>query len=837
MPFLMVKAGRSLNSSKSSNREGLDPSNRSTSEPAENDATFHPSVTNNYSSADSVMADNFSSDDQLGNLSVMEVDEDEGENINREQASIACDVKMSTDQATKINHRNHSRSPSHELQKNPQASSIHSDRTKKYRIPLMQDLKPQALCLTVQLSKKSFLPNPYPHEMKLRALDVKIDIYYNGELCTSCYVPERLRSDSSIAELTQRFGGRRVDRLLERPWIIVPSGQNANGTLREHRRGKGGDTGALQRWKAVSHILEGEAERGGRNKWGDLSVLGDYLKTLSMLEMPREVEDLQKGGGVRYGIIDVVLTAGHGKKDNPESGYLSEPARMRISELKKSRSETMLKAPKSPAVLQGDQSRATSTGKQRAKVFADAEIISSGFYSLAPRRQSSTLSTITLQKPSDVFSSAPQVVQKGVTFPAPSAPSTAPSAARRRQSGLGHVATACETPTLTPPIANRLATPQLGNLQPPRPSYRGSGPASSPALSNYSNEKDTVTPRSVWKDFLVNAGHQSLSSTCQGAGYYATNLMVGTGLQSHRNASQQHRQPSQSCISRTTRAPVSTVQARPQHIAQKRFKGPDRETQGEGQRKQEKQKGKEQWRYTQVAADGLTGTEDPKKKRSRMGYINVLTTKLTEAEEIEAIQQVVIDELAARDGDTTKNTTKPEPYTSPLTRRSRTSELPSEPSAYTSAPDPPAYHILPGPAPGQPLKHTRSHSQLAPDVRHPLVLSLSPRLLSSIRTRPHTPAPHASPQGSASLSPLSSRSPELPDPVPAPTRRRVHAIPKSRRKPAPSATMPATQWQPSALSDNCVVAYAPGKVRQVKAERTGWFKEASLLCGVRFVVV
>ncbi|MCJ1436216.1 hypothetical protein MMC27_005594 [Xylographa pallens] len=854
----MVKAGRSLNALKNSNNECIGPLNQSIPEHVENDTTFPPTVTNKNSFADLIMADDLSSDGPASILSAM--DEDEG--LNREQESITSDLEASTTQGKRINPEFHPHITGHDeassqSQKSPQTSPVQSDRTTKHRIPSLQDLKPQALCLTVQLSKKSFLPNPYPHIKKLRALDIKIDIYYNGELCTSCYVPERLRSESSIAELTQRFGGRRIDRLLERPWIIVPSGQNADGTLREHRRGKAGATGAFQRWKAVSHILQGEAEKGGKNKWGDLSILGDYLKSLSMLEMPKEVEELQKGGGVRYGIIDVVLTAGHGKKDNPESGYLSEPARMRTSGLRERGLETMPKLPNSLPLPQKDRPYATPTAKHRAKVFADAEIVQAGFSSLAPRRQLSIPSIVTLQQPNDIAASSPQVFQAGSIFPTPSAPSTAPSAARRRRSGSGQVIRASETPASIPPVANSSAVVQLSSLSRPRPSYRGSGPTSSPALRNHSKVTDTSASRSTWTEFITKGGDRLVSPTYQRVGDYATNLAGETRVKNDRYASQQRRQLSRGCIRRTSRAPISTVQVRPKYVAQKCYKGPDAELREEAQGEQEEQKDKGQTGQTHVVADDRGGvevikatqaTEDvqqEKKKKSRMGYINVLTNKLTEAEEIEAIRQVVIDELAARDGETPKDTTKPDLYTSPLTRRRRPSEMSLGPSPIPSASDPTAYHNPLGaaPTPGQPFKRARSQFHGTLGIHTPLILSLSPNLLSTIGTRSQTPTPsHISPQDSTSPSPLSSLvalSPELPDGFPKPGHRRVsNATPKASRKPSFSATVSsAAHWQPSALNDDCVVTYAPDKVRQVKAERTGWFKESSLLCGVRFLVV
>ncbi|MCJ1401364.1 hypothetical protein MMC11_004576 [Xylographa trunciseda] len=860
MPFLMVKAGRSLNASDKFNREYLETVNQSIPELTEHDPMVLPLVTANNSSADSTMTDDISSDNRTRPSSAMDSSAmDEEVSFVTEQGSITSDANACINQVKDINQEHHPDLTRHDepllkLQSSPQSSLLHSDRTTNRRVHSPQDLKPQALCLTVQLSKKSFLPNPYSHMKKLRALDIKIDIYYNGELCTSCYVPERLRAVSSIAELTQRFGGRRVDRLLEQPWIIVPSGQNADGSLREHRRGKGDGTGARQRWKAVSHVLKQEAERGGRNKWGDLSVLGDYLESLSMLEMPKEVENLQKGGGVRYGIIDVVLTAGHGKKDNPDAGYLSGPARMRTSGLRESGLETTVKVPKSIQVSQQGRPLAMPTAKQRAKVSADTEIIQSGFSSLAPRRQMPILSSTLAQQPGNRSASTPRVIHGDDVFPAPSAVSTAPSSARRRNSAVGQVIRASENLASLPAVVDSSSTLQLGKLPRPRPSYRGSGPASTLALGNYIRRKKSTGSVSAWAEFLGNRGGRSVSPAHQRAGDYVSDISSDTDVWNGMNARRHRGQLSQDSSRQTSCAPRSSVQNRPNNTAQKRYKGSDLETQEDARGEQRRKKNKEQIAYTQVVIDKPNDTQSMKasraagdldqerRKKSRMGYINVLTNKLTEAEEIEAIRQVVIDEIAARDRQPTKDTTKPELYTIPLTRGRRPTEPRLDISSNTSASNLAEHRTPPGstPTPGQPLKRGRSQFE------KPLILSIPPNLLSTISTRSEAPAPYTSPHtDSASQSPLSSLvalSPEIPDGFPDPGHRRVpKAASKLCAKPAPSATVStapaAAQWRPSVMNEDCVVTYAPDRVRQVKAERTGWFMEASLLCGVRFLVV
>ena len=858
MPFLIVKAGRSLNTSNNLNTDCASISNQLAAEITNNEAKFLP-VVKTDSFAGLTIADDGNLDDQTSLLSAVKEDE----TLNQQQESTTSDTEKYIVTDESINLDPHSNNPSHDevlslVQSKRHTSSFCSDLTANRYQTTVQDLKPQALCLTVQLSKKSFLPNPYPHIKKLRALDIKIDIYYNGELCTSCYVPERLRSGSSIAELTQRFGGRRVDRLLERPWIVVPHGQNSDGSPREHRCGKGDGTSAHQRWKAVSDILKGEVEKGGRNEWGDPSILGDYLESLSKLEMPKEVEDLQKGSEVKYGIIDVVLTAGHGKKDNADTGYLSQPSRMRVSSLRETSVETKVKLPKS-SIPQNDHPLATPTAKQRAKVFADAEIIQSGFSSLAPRRQASISSCITVQQPS--AAPAPSSLsQHGGLFQVPTTPSTAPMAARCRQSGSGQAAKVHTNPASMRVLVDRPASLQLHKIPRPRPSYHGSGPAFDPALGNRSKEKEPKVTRSTWTEFFSKRRERSVSPTSlqRGGDYAITIAKSGTHTKNDTNASRQRRQVSQGVSRRTSRASISAISKKPKDTAQKRYKGSDSETQEDAREMQKEQRDKMQTGFTNIITTKLTINEDIEamrqgamkaygqaKKKTRMGYIHVLTNKLTEAETIEAIRRKAIDDFAARDVQKNKDTPESSIYISPVTRCRRSSNQPPAPSV--TLPSSIAEHrtpAAPGPSQSQPPKRSRSPSQNRPG---PLILSLSPNLLSTVGTRPNTPAPHAShtsPHNSPSLSPLSSLvavSPEVPESFPNLDHRRVASVTLKPSKPSSSTVTSASpsivQWQPSAMNEDCVITYAPDKLRQVKSERTGWFKEASLLCGVRFVVV
>ena len=197
------------------------------------------------------------------------------------------------------------------------------------------EIKPQALGITIDLGAKSFLPRPRyaaTSQGNPMVLDVKIDIFLNGELCTSSFVSERYRNSATQgAKLTQRYSGKRIDRLFEKPWILVPSGQNFDGTLTHSKRAKRGSTASQQRLAAINNLLRAEAEDLGRDSCGSLTLLGEYLVNLSGIEMP---EGLLTAGKAKYGIIDVILTSGQGKKDNPSCGYLLQPASIRLSDLR-----------------------------------------------------------------------------------------------------------------------------------------------------------------------------------------------------------------------------------------------------------------------------------------------------------------------------------------------------------------------------------------------------------------------------------------------------------------------------------------------------------------------
>lgn len=133
-----------------------------------------------------------------------------------------------------------------------------------------------------------------------------------------------------MAEHIVRFSGRKIGRLVEKPWVIVPPDQNPDGTFREDHRGEEAYAGAQPRWTAISEALEAEAKRIGRDEFGAFSLLGEYLTALANLAMPPGVEEMQKAGSREFGMVDVVVIAGKGVKDDSKCPALIEPKALRL---------------------------------------------------------------------------------------------------------------------------------------------------------------------------------------------------------------------------------------------------------------------------------------------------------------------------------------------------------------------------------------------------------------------------------------------------------------------------------------------------------------------------
>lgn len=114
------------------------------------------------------------------------------------------------------------------------------------------------------------------------------------------YARERYLNKHLIIRMT----GRSTDDHKEQALVLVPPGQNTDGTLLENTKKKGG---AVQRWEAISHRLNEEV----KNLLSDHAneSLAEGLRGLATVQMPAEVEQMHNDGRI-FSIIDVVVTLG-----------------------------------------------------------------------------------------------------------------------------------------------------------------------------------------------------------------------------------------------------------------------------------------------------------------------------------------------------------------------------------------------------------------------------------------------------------------------------------------------------------------------------------------------
>ncbi|KAF2475993.1 uncharacterized protein BDR25DRAFT_339891 [Lindgomyces ingoldianus] len=180
------------------------------------------------------------------------------------------------------------------------------------------DSEPKALAVHVLLTDTTFFPGLYDKPRHL-----KIEVFFNGILasCVRAH-PIEVRQDNSLYH--QMFSGSRIEWLAERPWVFLPPGQNADGSF----RGPSMTIGAQERWGQICAALLEEADERGFDENGERPPSAAYLESLAVMQMPEDVKDMQKPGGRSFGVVDVVIAYGQGKKLTAGVSYLKEVTRM-----------------------------------------------------------------------------------------------------------------------------------------------------------------------------------------------------------------------------------------------------------------------------------------------------------------------------------------------------------------------------------------------------------------------------------------------------------------------------------------------------------------------------
>ena len=187
-----------------------------------------------------------------------------------------------------------------------------------YLLGVLSSQESKALVLHVNLSDRTYVSGLHDHKTSL-----KIEVFFNGQL-NSCWFMATHDVRTGVKGHHQIFAGIRVNFLAERPWIILPPGIEPGVGLRTHHE----PISVSQRWQDICRAFKNEANERGVNEQGEIPPTATFLEALAAMQMPDKVRNMQKPGGKVFGTIDVVITAGEGKKLTSGVGYLKAPKRM-----------------------------------------------------------------------------------------------------------------------------------------------------------------------------------------------------------------------------------------------------------------------------------------------------------------------------------------------------------------------------------------------------------------------------------------------------------------------------------------------------------------------------
>ena len=183
-----------------------------------------------------------------------------------------------------------------------------------------------ALIILVRLSPKCFDRSFIGKTTQ----DLKIDVFYNGELTHSRYIAGRDRSNPS--KLIEFFSGRRVDRITEHAWTfeshersLAKSKDARNGQQQSETSSTPNAAAGILDWMILCKKMIREADKYAIRPCGSRCPTADYLESLASMSKPYE---FTQHGCMVTGVIDVCISLGSGKKFPPEAGYLVKPARL-----------------------------------------------------------------------------------------------------------------------------------------------------------------------------------------------------------------------------------------------------------------------------------------------------------------------------------------------------------------------------------------------------------------------------------------------------------------------------------------------------------------------------
>lgn len=703
---------------------------------------------------------------------------------------------------------------------------------------------PLGLCLTVSLTPDSFLPTPDTRSRRTIFNDVKIDVFFNGQLCGSSFVAER--HHGKAFEMTRhkvRFSGRKIGRLVEKPWVLVPPGQNADATSREHPH-PGGEVyaGAQPRWAAISEALEAEAKRVGRDEFGVFSLLGKHLMTLANLGMPPEVEEMQKAGGPKFGVIDVVVIAGKGHKDDLKHRNLTEPTAFRLNankpEVRNDFTNARNLTSKESKQFTRNKSRQAGEKTDAEKaIAASCEILRASIESHGHQLQDSLGNTSgtgsfgTVGKRGQVSSSRPDK-DYGSSASA---------------CGLNNPSSFSRSLSQQDPLRSSNRAESFGRVDKPG-QVSSSRPDKHGDLSAYLSEENNPIHSSgspFLKKYLAN--HIGDSSWIKSFG------PVGKPVQA--SSSKPDKQYDSSAFPSSRNKPFgfpdfSRSRTR-SHQSHRTTGTPSLSIMKELPLGESPSISASYIGRAALVSSGSTSftglgldpnrTEDPSivqrsKHKKSMPYEYVLDNKMTLSEEFESVRAKAKESQSVEKNALKKELRNPVSMNARASRSGVADRGASTLAGPSKAIDPKGNErktILKsnpkgGPAPTTPLQI------------QPITSARASRLVDTVMKDPETTSTGSSLSSLSSSSSFSIMPPSHPAAAP-PTRRKLNKSGASTnpRRRFRGIAGPAwdTSWTTPPLSQGSVLTYAPdGLLRSVKLERSGWFKEKDVVMAVRFLV-
>lgn len=231
-------------------------------------------------------------------------------------------------------------------------------------------LEPRALCLRILPTKKTFPRAGEPKTVKWGHGDMKIDVFLNGDLCSSAYIPEPAFHKKDA--LRDTFCGARVGWMTEKPWVLLSFASETCTSADDHIGQNLVAEVAASRWDAIATPLKLAAQSNERGKNGELSRISDYLQSLACLPMPAALPEMLKMDNQRFAILDVIVTLGKGRKEEASAPYLMRPLPLKIHGFGTHRDSSPLK-------VLPLESRKRDRSAYPSRSAADAEILSQQF--------------------------------------------------------------------------------------------------------------------------------------------------------------------------------------------------------------------------------------------------------------------------------------------------------------------------------------------------------------------------------------------------------------------------------------------------------------------------